>query len=241
MVGQLPRCRVRQMRPDGTRSTGQEGQGRTGTGGGRGTRSEPPARSTGVANRHVHRKAIALPVIVRDRDCGTGATSEPSRRAPWPQRCQIGRGPGARPKARLVSAHGTDRSPPGTRFAPLLRPPGQTRPTTGKPPKRSMAASAAKRKVAGSGLHRCQQRRRLCPQPGPVASVCTISGPIPVPHLTFKRPGSTGAGCAGWLGGPASSRDAALIARFVELRYNTATPDPDSAYARFVVIGASFF
>lgn len=123
MVGQLPRCRVRQMRPDGTQSTGQEGQGRTGTGSGRGTRSEPPARSTGVANRHVHRTAIALPVIVRDRDCGTGATSDPSRRAPWPQRCQIGRGPGARPKARLVSAHGTDRSAPGTRFAPLLRPP----------------------------------------------------------------------------------------------------------------------
>jgi hypothetical protein len=43
--------------------------------------------------------------------------------------------------------------------------------------------------------------------------------PIPLPHLTFKRPGSTGAGCVGWLGGPASSRDAALIARFVELRY----------------------
>ena len=80
------------------------------------------------------------------------------------------------------------------------------------------------------------------PQPGPAASVCTIR-PIPLLHLIFKRPGSTGAGCAGWLGGPASSRDAALTARFVELRYfieapNTPAPDPDSAYARFVVIRA---
>src|SRR6478672_5975833 len=57
------------------------------------------------------------------------------------------------------------------------------------------------------------------PQPGPAASVCMIFRPIPLLHLIFKRPGSTGAGCAGWLGGPASSRDAALTARFVELRY----------------------
>ena len=55
------------------------------------------------------------------------------------------------------------------------------------------------------------------------SSSCLDAGlsirPIPLLHLIFKRPGSTGAGCAGWLGGPASSRDAALTARFVELRY----------------------